>query len=228
MTVHHCDSLTKTVIVLCNMFFKMFYCTRSVRAERFWGKHLKCISFDLFFLELNDVSMAVILLLLAHLNSLTILRPDETEAFENGIITHTTALKYQLNDTDLYLVLFFCLRLINTDHSNTHFSVFHPICKLQTMENVTSAGKVMPSINKTLSKIFCTIMAINSLFVFHQCRKFSTIFPMLYLEKDYLPHNFVRSMYYTNKNVCFYVKKIHTNFRLLPLWLFLWSAITKI
>ena len=74
-----------------------------------------CINFDLLFLELDDVSMAVILLLLAHLNSLTILRPVKTESFENGIITRTTALKYQLNDTDLYLVLFFCLRLINTD-----------------------------------------------------------------------------------------------------------------
>ena len=215
MTVHDCESLIKTVIVFCNMF----YCTRSARAERFWGKHLMCINFDRLFLEFN-VSMAVILLLLAHLNSLTLLRPDETKAFENGIITPTTALKYQLNDTDLYLILFCRLRLIIS--SNTHFSISHPICKLQAIKNVTSAGKVMFSINKTSSKIFCTIMAI------HQCRNFSTIFPMLCLGKEYLPYNFLRSMYYTDKKVCFYVKKIHTNFRLLPLWLFSWSAITKI
>ena len=31
---------------------------------------------------------------------------------------------------------------------------------------------------------------------------------MLYLEKEYLSHNFVRSMYYTDKKVCFYVKNI--------------------
>ena len=54
-------------------------------------------------------------------------------------------------------------------------------------------------------------LIINSLFVFHQFWNFSTIFPMLYLEKEYLPHNFVWGMhYYTNKKGVFYVKKIST------------------
>ena len=37
---------------------------------------------------------------------------------------------------------------------------------------------------------------------------------MLYLEKEYLPHNSVWSIYYTDKKkVRFYVKNIHPNFR---------------
>ena len=49
------------------------------------------------FLELSDVSIVVIWLLLAPLNSLTLLRPDENEAFEYGIITPSPTLKYYQN-----------------------------------------------------------------------------------------------------------------------------------
>ena len=49
------------------------------------------------FLELSDVSIVVILLLLAHLNPLTLLRPDKHEALEYGIITPTLTLKYRQN-----------------------------------------------------------------------------------------------------------------------------------
>ena len=49
------------------------------------------------FLELSDVSIVVIWLLLAPLNSLTLLRPDENEAFEHGIITPSPTLKYCQN-----------------------------------------------------------------------------------------------------------------------------------
>ena len=57
-----------------------------------------CINFDLlFFLEISDVSIGVILLLLAHLKSQALLRPDENEAFEYRIITPTFTLKYHQN-----------------------------------------------------------------------------------------------------------------------------------
>ena len=49
------------------------------------------------FLELSDVSIVVIWLLLAPLNSLTLLRPDENEAFEYGVITPSPTLKYCQN-----------------------------------------------------------------------------------------------------------------------------------
>ena len=33
--INDCDSFTKTMIVFCNMFFKLFYCIKSARTERF-------------------------------------------------------------------------------------------------------------------------------------------------------------------------------------------------
>ena len=49
------------------------------------------------FLELHDVSIVVILLLLARLNTLTLLRLEENEVFEYGIITPTPTVKYRQN-----------------------------------------------------------------------------------------------------------------------------------
>ena len=45
-------------------------------------------------MELSDVSVEVILLVLAHINSLTLLRPDENQAFEYRIIISAPTLKY--------------------------------------------------------------------------------------------------------------------------------------
>ena len=118
------------------------------------------------FLELHDVSIVVILLLLARLNTLTLLRVEENEAFEYGIITSTHTVKYRQNLIPfswnltewywLYLVYFFYLRLweILISFSNTHFGVFHPICKLRTIKNVTTTEQVMSSFNKTSNNLF--------------------------------------------------------------------------
>ena len=55
-------------------------------------------------------------------------------------------------------------------------------------------------------------------FVFHQFQNFFTIFPMLYLVKEY--HELCLKRVRLIKKVCLYVKNIHPNFKVLPLWLF--------
>ena len=94
-------SITLTVLLKLRLFpatcFSNFSTVSKV-LNRGSEQNIIYINFDLlFFLELSDVSIVVILLLLAHLNSLTLLRPDENEAFEYGIITPATTLKYRQN-----------------------------------------------------------------------------------------------------------------------------------
>ena len=98
--VHSTLSMTVTVLlklwlVSCNMFLKLFYCMleqtcseQNINVYKLWSS---------LFLEISDVSIGVILLLLAHLKSQALLRPDENEAFEYRIITPTFTLKYHQN-----------------------------------------------------------------------------------------------------------------------------------
>ena len=117
-----------------------------------------CINF--FLLELSDVFIVVILLFLAHLNSLILLRPDENEAFEYGIIAPTPTLQYHKNHipfswnlTEWYWLISGIVFLFKTDEyllvlATTTLVFFIPFA------NCTSTEQVMSSINKTSNKIF--------------------------------------------------------------------------
>ena len=95
--IHDCDSFTKTNCFSATCFSN---CSTVSKVLEQTGSEQNIKVHKLqssLFLEVTDVSIVVILLLLAHLNFLTLWRPVENKAFENGIITPTPTLKYHQN-----------------------------------------------------------------------------------------------------------------------------------
>ena len=124
------------------------------------------------FLELNDVSIVVILLLLAHLNLPTLLRPDENGAFEYRIITPTPTLKYHQNLipfswtwTEWYRLISGIVFLFKTDKyllvlATPTLVFFIPLANWKPSKMLLVLNKLCPASTKLEIQFFTTALSL--------------------------------------------------------------------